>query len=204
MRVLFVRHGLAESNVIDGTSRVGDDAALLPEGCQQIEQMAQMLGTLITTKTVVTSPVQRAVQSARILAEELDLHIELDDRLREIDKGIWQGLRVSEVIKLEAAVGDRSTFAPENGESWEMVGTRVANAVEERRRRGIPELLIVSHDHPIRMGIGKLTEKPIKTWEDMAVDNGSVTELHYLNAAWQLHPTHVNMTPDVKQQIDAN
>ncbi len=197
MKVYFVRHGLAESNLIEVGSTVGQYARLTPEGRTQMAELARFIGKFVTTNTVYTSPLPRTRESARIIADILNMEVMIDERLAEIDKGEWQGKPVSEVIELEAAVDidDRPFYRPPEGENWLDVGKRVSDCVEELRKIGVEEALLVSHDHPIRMGIGALTNQPVSQWESMRLDNASVTELTYIDGAWQLNDTLHNFRP---------
>jgi broad specificity phosphatase PhoE len=73
----------------------------------------------------------------------------------------------------------------------------MAEFVEEKRNQGYQDVVIVSHDHPIRMGIGKLMNRPPITWEDMHLDNGSITILEHTDAQWRLVPEYVNWRPNM-------
>lgn len=197
MKALFIRHGKAESNENPLEGTVGQPSNLTAEGRRQIEATAKFLGSFILTKTIYTSPLPRTRQSAKIIADMLHLTVIVDERLAEIYKGDWQGEPVHEVVQKEAEIDiDKVPFVrPPHGENWVDVGSRVAEFVEEQRLAGIEELLLVSHNHPIEMGIGKLLGKPIPTWEDLGVDNAGVTEIEYSHGQWNLHPTIVNITP---------
>lgn len=159
--------------------------------------LAHYIGKFVTADMLYTSPLPRTRESALILAEILGTKITIDERLAEINKGVWQGMPVEDVIELEAKVDidDRPYYRPPQGENWSDVGERVADLVEELRREGIEQTVLVSHDHPIRMGIGKLTDQPITEWEAMRLDNASVTELDYSNGRWQLSTTLRNSRP---------
>jgi broad specificity phosphatase PhoE len=201
MKVYFIRHGLAESNMIGPDSTVGQYARLTPEGRQQMTNLAHFLGKFVTADTIYASPLPRTRESAAILADILDTEIVIDERIAEINKGVWQGMPVEEVIELEAKVDidDRPYYRPPQGENWSDVGERVADCVEELRRVGISEAILVSHDHPIRMGIGKLTDQPISEWEAMPLNNASVTELDYDEGRWQLSTTLHNFRPATQE-----
>lgn len=196
MEAIFVRHGLATSNKLGPGKLVGEEAPLLPEGRQQIEAAAHYLGPLITTDVVHTSPLVRTKESADIIARHCGLRLVVEPQLREIGKGDWTGMPVEVVIKLEGEIDikHRHTFRPpgEGGENWQDVGTRMAAFVEKERQAGTEQLLMVSHDHPIRMGIGALLGKPIEEWEDMAIANASITRLYYEDDFWQLDETLTN------------
>lgn len=188
MQAILIRHGQAASNLQVLDRLVGEYATLTAEGKHQIQELSTMLGRILITRTIFTSPYPRTMQSADILAEALGLQIVVDERLQEIQKGDWEGKPVREVIELEAAVDidQRPMFRPPHGENWQDVGDRVAELIEELRQRDHKQVLLMSHDHPIRMGIGKLLAKPIASWEDLRVDNASIHILEYANGAWEI------------------
>lgn len=188
MEVFFVRHGLAESNLDYSDRNVGDFAGLVEAGRRQIAAAAKELGRLASFEVVYTSPKPRAVQSAEIIGNTLDAEIMVESKLDEISKGQWQGLPVQRVIELENQIDikQRHTFRPPDGENWADVGARVAAFVLELRDNNCQRVILVSHDHPIRMGVGALTGQPIENWEDMEVGNGSIIRLAYRRGLWQL------------------
>lgn len=193
---------MAESNQDPLEGIVGQPSDLTVEGYRQVEATAKFLGKIITTNTVHSSPLPRTRQTANVLAERLHLKTIVDDRLAEIYKGDWQGMPVRQVVDMEERLSpiDR----PPHGENWRDVGERVYEFIEENRKIGIEELLIVSHNHPIRMGIGLMLGKPLATWEDMSLDNASVTEVDYTDRRWQLHPTLVNVRPYLMEKYIAD
>ena len=82
MRLYFLRHGLAGER----EDWHGDDASrpLTAEGVKKMEREAKTMVKLdLDLDAIVTSPLVRAVQTARIVADELDLRDELieDDNL---------------------------------------------------------------------------------------------------------------------------
>lgn len=190
MKMIFVRHGEAESNLSPLNRKVGQHASLTETGRDQIRSTAELLGQFVTTTVVYASPYPRTLESASIIAARLQADIVIEERLQEIQKGSWEGRLVSEIIEAESKidVDERHTFRPPGGENWQDVGERVASFVEELRMNDETEGLAVSHDHPIRMGIGALLNKPVHTWEDMPVHHASVTVLEYKDDKWQITP----------------
>jgi len=82
VKLYFLRHGLAG----DRGDWAGDDALrpLTPEGVKKMEREAKTIAKLdLGLDAIVTSPLVRAVQTARIVADELDLRDVLieDDNL---------------------------------------------------------------------------------------------------------------------------
>lgn len=92
LRVIFTRHGESTANV-DGifANRVDLPGDLTPLGRAQARDLARRLAS-IGPDHVYTSPLPRAVQTARIVAKSLELPLTLTDALREYDVGDFEGL----------------------------------------------------------------------------------------------------------------
>jgi broad specificity phosphatase PhoE len=187
MQLLFIRHGQATSNIYNPEGVVGQPASLTPEGIDQIHQTAQRLGRLITVSSIYSSPLLRARQSVKIIADQLSLTIWEDPRLREIYKGDWEGLPVSEVMNKEAQIDidERHLFRPPGGENWQDVGERVVDFVHDLNQQSDQQQIVaVSHDHTIRMGIGALMQRPVEVWGDLPVGLGSIIGLKLDRDKW--------------------
>ena len=96
--IVLVRHGETELNTA-GVFRGRADVALNQRGLEQAEAVASALsGTPVTA--VLTSPMVRAVATARAVASPHDLKPIVDPAFNNIDLGEWQG-REKERIRLE-------------------------------------------------------------------------------------------------------
>ena len=100
MELYIVRHGRTEWNakgLIQGIS----DIPLLEEGREMARQTARGLKT-VSLDAVYASPLSRAFETAEILVEGRNLEIRKDQRLREMDFGIYEGedyVRDSELLR---------------------------------------------------------------------------------------------------------
>jgi 2,3-bisphosphoglycerate-dependent phosphoglycerate mutase len=90
MKLYFVRHGESEANLLHEFSNRGLKHGLTETGRQQAEVLARILSEASIVR-LFSSPLLRAVQTAEILARELNLSIEISDALREYDCGILEG-----------------------------------------------------------------------------------------------------------------
>lgn len=92
LTAIFVRHGESQAN-IDGifANRPGIPGDLTPAGIAQAEELARALVPYGVTH-IYTSPIDRARQTAEILATLLGTHLEIADALREYDVGDFEGL----------------------------------------------------------------------------------------------------------------
>lgn len=133
----FLRHGTTEMNrahILNGRL----DEPLSAEGIAQAEALAPRLASL-DIQQIYTSPLQRAKETARIIASALDLTFEIHDELAEAQLGVWEG-------QVNTGQGQRwlAGEVPLGGISYEEFRSAVAGAVEEileSPRR----TLIVSH-----------------------------------------------------------
>jgi len=102
---------------------------------------------------LVSSPLERAQQTAAPIAEALSLPIGIDDRLIEAGNA-FEGMRVAGPAGVFGAPGNwwrlRNPFRPSWGEPYVEIAARMLAAVEAARdaARG-SEVVLVSHQLPI-------------------------------------------------------
>lgn len=136
MKLLLVRH--AKPLVPPGTCYGASD---LPADAQHTARAARALaGRLPAGAHVVCSPLQRCAALADAVADlRPDVRTQVDDRLREMDFGDWEGRPWREIApaEIEAWTGDFAHHRPGGGESVASLLARVALALEETRGRAI-------------------------------------------------------------------
>ncbi|MGA9375289.1 MAG: bifunctional RNase H/acid phosphatase [Mycobacterium sp.] len=153
-RLLLLRHGQTELSVERRYSGRGNPA-LTELGRNQAEAAAKFLGARRGVDAVLSSPLQRAHETAAVAAKELGLDVTVDDDLIETDFGVWEGLTFSEAAQRDPDLHTnwlRDTgVTPPGGESFETVARRVRRA----RNRIVEQyagstVLVVSHVTPIK------------------------------------------------------
>ncbi len=105
-RFLLLRHGQTELSVERRYSGRGNPA-LTDLGRRQAEAAAQYVAQKGGVAAVITSPLQRAYDTAEAAAKALDLDVAVDADLIETDFGAWEGLTFA-----EAAGGDLAVRMP--------------------------------------------------------------------------------------------
>jgi broad specificity phosphatase PhoE len=149
--LILVRHGESTANA-EGRLLGRLDAPLTPRGLAQ----ARALAPLVTGATrLVSSPLGRAVDTARALGTGLD--VEVDERWVEVDYGDLDGTVLGDV---PAEVWTRwrtdAGFRPPGGESLAEAGERVRDACHElfaedgTGARAEGHVIVVSHVSPIK------------------------------------------------------
>jgi len=153
-RLLLLRHGQTELSTQRRYSGRGNPA-LTEVGRGQADAAARFLGERGGIAAVVTSPLQRAYDTAASAAKALGLDITVDDDLVETDFGAWEGLTFAEAAQRDPELHLRwlrdTSVPPPGGESFDAVAHRVRRA----RNRLIAEyggatVLVVSHVTPIK------------------------------------------------------
>src|SRR5690554_6197641 len=137
MILYLIRHGESTYNS-EGRIQGQTDIPLSPLGLRQAEAVADALSTA-PIEAVFCSPLQRAMQTAQPLADRLGLVPQPDDRLKEINAGIFQGLLWKEIEqRFPAEAGpwraQQADFVIPNGESRRQLmvrGLAVFQAIRE-------------------------------------------------------------------------
>jgi broad specificity phosphatase PhoE len=149
VRLWLVRHGQTDWN-LEGRYQGHADMPLNALGLAQARLLADKLyGEVFDA--LYTSDLERAYQTARVLADSLDLEPVPDPRLREIHQGEWQGLLVVDVAQrftaeVERRRADPLSARPPGGESVGELAARMASAAGDiARRHPGGKVLVVSH-----------------------------------------------------------
>lgn len=157
-RIVLVRHGetVGESSI---RYYGATDVALSDHGREQMRKASLALPGDAWDR-VVTSPLSRAWESARIVAPRAPLR--LLDELREIDFGEWEGLtadeiRVRDPVLYEDWKGGRPGFGYPGGERLEDFQARVDRAVSWMESSGARSILAIVHKGVIRAIARRLT-----------------------------------------------
>ena len=172
--IALVRHGQTEVNRA-GRLQGRVDVALNERGTQQAAQLGIAFANEPVTR-VISSPLQRARDSAAPIARAHALAVDTDERLVEIDYGEWdeRGLREIAPEDWERWRGD-PTFTPPGGESLGQVGERVVDFCADHL--GDDLVVAVSHVSPIKAAVcWALGVDERATWR-MFLDLASVSRI---------------------------
>jgi alpha-ribazole phosphatase len=132
------------------------DPALSGAGVEQAQILADKLRT-VGFDSIYSSDLQRCLQTARIVAEQAvppqgraGARVVTDQRLREIDCGLWEGLTAEEAATrypTEHAKRERDVvgYPFPAGESFLDLRARVLPALWQIINEGAAHVLVVSH-----------------------------------------------------------
>jgi broad specificity phosphatase PhoE len=172
--IAFVRHGQTELNR-GGRLQGRIDAPLSALGAEQAAALGRGFASMPVTR-VLSSPLQRARDTAVEIARAHKLAVEIDERLIELDYGAWDGLALADVSAADWAAWRRDPeFAPPGGERLSDVGARVAGFCADVLTDDV--VVAVSHVSPIKAAVcGALRVDEAVTWR-MQLDVASVTRI---------------------------
>ena len=149
VKVILIRHGETDWNTKQ-IFRGRKDIPLNEVGLAQAKAVGTSLKD-IQIDAVYSSPLGRALETAKVLAECRSLEIELEEGFTDIDFGKWQGVsheKVKEEYKdlYEIWLKNPQMVAFPEGESLKDVSTRSMEALEKviKKHPG-KTLAIVSH-----------------------------------------------------------
>jgi broad specificity phosphatase PhoE len=179
MILYLIRHGESLYNT-EGRIQGQSDIALSPLGIRQAEAIAEALaGEGIDC--IFASPLRRALQTAEAIAAKLGLEIRCDDRLKEINAGIFQGLLWSEIeVKYTGEARpwreQHPDFAIPGGESRRALMARGLAVFEAIRETPFSRVAVVAHGGVLAAALKALLRIPAEL-NPFSFFNGSISKL---------------------------
>lgn len=153
LTVYFVRHGETEASR-DGRMSGDADPPLTDLGLRMADALGAAYGRW-PWAALYTSPRLRARQTADAIARPAGLRVNIEDGLREIAYGAWEGVSEAELAtrpEFHTWAADPARVAPPGGETAVEVASRATaalDAIRARHRDG--QVLAVSHKATIRI-----------------------------------------------------
>ena len=189
MEVYLLRHGETPWNrekKIQGSTEWVD---LNDFGVELAERTRDgLLAEGVTFDRVFTSPLRRALHTARIIADGYGLVPEPDDRLKEMNFGRYEGTCMLEGAfadsNIRACFKDPPSFVPDGGESFDDLLTRADEFIREvllPLEGNVGRVLVVSHGAFMRSLIRCVTDRPLKDYWQGVQPNCCVHIVEILN-----------------------
>jgi len=198
-----IRHGESEFNA-QGRIQGQADIPLSDFGRIQSSTLPQTFAGM-SIDALFSSPLRRAMETAAPLAEALGLELQTDDRLMEIDAGIFQELVWSEIVERypqEAAhwKSRDPDYRIPGGETRRELMQRGREAFESLLATGYLETVVVAHGGLLSAVLKSLLEvpdplHPFRLYNcsiSRVVWNGEDIELRSLNEVAHLHDISAN------------
>jgi len=156
--IFFVRHGetiLTPERKFSGSGE--PNPPLTVEGLAQAAAVAPEVAKL-SPEVLIASPLQRTTQTAQAISALIDVPIIFDEAWFECAFGAWDGMSIDEVkekypSEYEAWVSS-SAYAPPQGESYDALGWRVDEAIDNLvAKYPHQRVVVVTHNGVIKQAI---------------------------------------------------
>lgn len=199
-RVYLIRHGETDWNAQQRWQGM-EPTPLNKAGYEQAQALADYLADR-PIGSIYSSDLPRAIQTAAALGARLGVEAQVDERWREIDVGIFQGLSSAEVqqrypAELAAWQENYYDYVIPQGESRRALQTRAYAAWQDMLgRQNGAEAVVVSHGGAIRMLLRRLFGDQHQGVE-AHIANTSITTLEPGDGGWRL--IAVAETPHLKR-----
>jgi len=178
--IIFLRHGQAENNTKRILAGRTEGVPLTKTGVEQAERIAKYLKHM-DISAIYSSPIERASNTAKIVADYNSLSYELDDRLIEIEMGKFTRMNYDDMF---AKYGNVFLKFYENDpiiakcevETFAEVQKRVIDMVEYIvKKHKNQNVVLVTHMDPIKSMISTIMDLKPKTLFELIIANASLT-----------------------------
>lgn len=206
-RMTLLRHGQSEgnaNNILQGQS----EWPLSELGRHQAGKLADSWADSgVTFAAIISSPLMRALDTAKRIAARLDCLLEEDPRLMERKWGQLEGRPLTEMQDYFQEHPDLALFdcIPPDGESFWQLYSRAGLAMQDILRREPADYLVVSHGgllaamHMIALQIAP-SVMPLSS-PRFSLDNCGFSTLEYDHESPRWVLQHTNVNPNSSNQV---
>ena len=193
--ILLIRHGHTDAV---GTRLVSRSPGihLSAEGERQAALVRDRLAPM-RLDAIYASPLERAMETARAVAEPHAMAVRVDEGLNEIEFGDWTGLTFKELsarADWQAFINRRASATVPNGEAAPEVQRRIVATLDQLRvRHPGGTIAAVSHADVIRNAVLHAAGVSIDCWYRFEIAPASITAIGYDDRG--PHLVLVNETP---------
>ncbi|VUD59447.1 Putative phosphoserine phosphatase 2 [Thalassocella blandensis] len=183
-RIDILRHGECEGGAI---FRGSTDVNLTPEGFAQMQSSSEKLQQ--DWDMIISSPMLRCHKFADHIAEKTQLTVNLDDRLREMHFGVWDGEKIDDVWHEYTQLisqwrEDPDAYTPPEGEPLVEVFSRVEEFYQEvLAQHAGKKILVVAHGGIIRVVLSLVLQLPRAKLNRFEVPYASVSTISVIHTA---------------------
>jgi broad specificity phosphatase PhoE len=184
LKLILVRHGETYWNKERRVQGGDSDIELNDTGSEQARKLAAFLENEPIT-AILSSPMQRTIATAKIIASQHQLPVEIVQGLRELKVGELEGMPVSNLTTTFSQFlmqwwQDRGAMKLPNGESLIELQQRAWKVIEGLLEKHKDEtVVVVSHYFVILAIIFKALDLPLDCFTKFKVDPSGVSILEF-------------------------
>jgi probable phosphoglycerate mutase len=188
-RLIVIRHGETEWN-IQNRFQGHLDSKLTPPGIKQAEAIADALKGE-SYDMIYSSDLERARQTAEIIASRLNMKVHAEKDLREINLGVMQGLKKDEFITKYPEVISKYHANPDyvipGGESKLQLYKRVTGILGKiiKKHKG-HSILLIAHGGVLDCIIRHTFDIPLNKERNFSLFNAGINRFAIANGEWKM------------------
>ena len=177
--IIFLRHGQAKNNTDRVLAGRTPGVPLTDTGIEQADKAAQFLSEM-NISAVYSSPIQRAHDTAEIVACQNSLDVIPDERLIELDMGKFTGMPYDDVFtnhgnvfmkfyssELEVAHNGIETFSDVKKRVLDMVNHVIEHHLDQN-------VVLVTHMDPIKAMLSTVVSLSPENLYELVIANASI------------------------------
>jgi probable phosphomutase (TIGR03848 family) len=180
--VLLVRHGLTPTTGVKLPGRARG-LHLSDEGRRQAEAAAARIAKISKLFAIYSSPLERARDTAQIIAKARHMAVRIERGLLELDIGNFTGIAIKDAAaKPEWKIIQQhpSGFRFEGGESFTEMQARITGAIARIVARHPGRIVVaVSHADPIKAAVAHALGTPLDLFQRIMIGTASITAIAY-------------------------
>ena len=179
---LFLRHAQAKNNVDRILAGRTSGYPLTELGIRQAEKISDFLQPF-NISYIYSSPIERAEHTSKIVSKKLGIDYDIDERLTEIDMGIFSGMPYEEMFAKHGNVFlkfyEGHPIIEKNGiETFVSVKKRILDMVDHCSQKYSNEnILLVTHMDPIKSMVSTVLQSRPESLYELIIRNASLTIL---------------------------
>jgi broad specificity phosphatase PhoE len=181
--LLLARHGQTDDNIEPIRAQGFTDTRLNEVGVRQAHELAERVASSgIEIGSLWCSDLSRAAVTAQIVGERISLRPRPEARLREGNRGEWEGRLFVDIAREEperyaAWLRAGAEFRFPGGESLQEQADRVWAALEQIRANGPLPALVVCHRGSIRTVLCRNDPRGLSAFHEFDVPNTGLVAL---------------------------
>ena len=173
--IYLVRHGEVYNprNIIYGNL---PGYSLSKNGILQIQNVADQLFDKTNNPIIFSSPLERAIESAKIISSKFKTNFIIDNHLKETNIGVYEGKKFNELPV---------NYINENGiypeiESAKSIRKRMLKWIDQiKNYKANKNMIAISHKDPIIILLLHFMKKKIDDTPKIKLDPGGVFKIQY-------------------------
>ena len=181
MNLLMIRHGQTPSNlkkIYAGKS----SERLTKRGEFQAKEVSKKLKSYVV-HAVYSSPVQRAIQTAKIICRIIEKDLLIEDAFKEMELGLWEGLSEKDIARLypkelmlwkhkpaELKLHGRETLG-------DLLKRVLEGVYKIHQAEGDQDIVVVTHVAIIRVLLLWHTKKSLNFYKTIHIPNAKIFKI---------------------------